>query len=541
MTKLRILHLEDNDTDALFVRRALEKGGFDVEWVRAADAREYAAAVSHGGLDFILVDNGLPGFSGIQALAEARQRCPEVPFIVVSGAGNEAQAKASFEAGASDYVLKDHLWQLTAAIRRLRQSAAATSPLTGSQLTKHHHALQRLVTVVQELSQARSLPAIIDIVRHAARELTGADGATFVLREGDQCSYVDEDAIGPLWKGQRFPMSACISGWAMLNRQPAVIPDIYADPRIPADAYRPTFVKSLVMVPIRTSSPIGAIGNYWASPHHATPEEVELLQALANTTSVALENVQIHAELERRVEERTLQLEMTNRELEAFSYSVSHDLRTPIRSIDVLVSLIRENRSSPLGQTDGEHLDRIAEETRQMSSLIDNLLRLAKFARIEVRPEQVSLSALAEKLVARWQASSSTRRVQFCIQPGMTVQGDAGLLQIVMENLLSNAWKYTARREHAVIEVGTKQQADGSPVYFVRDNGAGFSMSYADKLFQPFQRLHTPDEFTGTGVGLATVQRVIHRHGGRIWAESEVDKGTTFYFTLPQRPAGTAN
>ena len=175
----------------------------------------------------------------------------------------------------------------------------------------------RLIRVVQELSMARDVDRVAEIVRHAARELTGADGATFVLRDGNQCFYRDEDAISPLWKGQRFPMSLCISGWAMLNRQATVIPDIYLDPRIPHEAYRPTFVKSLVMVPIRTLDPIGAIGNYWASPHTATAEQVELLQALADSTSIALENVQVYAELERRVEERTGQLVEVNHRLQA--------------------------------------------------------------------------------------------------------------------------------------------------------------------------------------------------------------------------------
>src|SRR5262245_51653565 len=174
-----------------------------------------------------------------------------------------------------------------------------------------------LIDVVQRLSLARDVPTIQDIVRRAARQLTGADGATFVLRDGDRCYYADEDAIAPLWKGQRFPLSACISGWAMLNRRPAVIPDIYADDRIPHDAYRPTFVKSLVMVPIRTLDPVGAIGNYWARPHRPTPEEVALLQALADTTAVALENVRVLAELEDRVRARTAELEAANRQLAA--------------------------------------------------------------------------------------------------------------------------------------------------------------------------------------------------------------------------------
>lgn len=169
-----------------------------------------------------------------------------------------------------------------------------------------------LIRVVQQLSFARDLASVQEIVRHAARSLCGADGATFVLRDDDMCYYADEDAIAPLWKGMRFPMDACISGWSMLNRRAAVIPDIYADARIPTDAYRPTFVKSLAMVPIRSLDPIGAIGVYWAQHHHASERQVQLLQALADTTAVAMENVRIYTELEQRVRERTKELEVAN-------------------------------------------------------------------------------------------------------------------------------------------------------------------------------------------------------------------------------------
>ncbi|WP_271411153.1 GGDEF domain-containing protein [Pseudomonas sp. Q1-7] len=173
--------------------------------------------------------------------------------------------------------------------------------------------LECLVRAIQELSLARDLDRIAEIVRSAARELVGADGATFVLRDGDRCFYKDEDAISPLWKGLRFPMETCISGWAMLNREPAVIDDIYVDPRIPHDAYRPTFVKSLVMVPIRSLAPVGAIGTYWATPRLASAREVGLLQALADSTSVAMENVRLYDELEQRVVARTQELVAANR------------------------------------------------------------------------------------------------------------------------------------------------------------------------------------------------------------------------------------
>lgn len=179
--------------------------------------------------------------------------------------------------------------------------------------------MERLLEAVQELSLARSLAEVQLVVRSSARELTGCDGATFVLRDDDTCYYADEDAIAPLWKGSRFPIEACVSGWAMLNREAAIIPDIYHDPRIPQGIYRPTFVKSLVMVPIRRQNPIGAIGNYWAHQHSPSGQEVRLLQALADSTSIAMENVRVYSELEQRVRDRTAALESANEEIRRLS------------------------------------------------------------------------------------------------------------------------------------------------------------------------------------------------------------------------------
>jgi len=184
--------------------------------------------------------------------------------------------------------------------------------------------IEHLIEAVQALSLARTLEQIMEIVRKSARELTGADGASFVLRDGDQCYYADEDAIAPLWKGQRFPMSICISGHTMQNRQPVVISDIYEDERIPFVAYQPTFVKSMAMVPIRMCNPIGAIGTYWATLHQPTEEEVKLLQALADTTAVAMENVQIYNELEQRVRNRTAALEKKIEEHQKVEANVRH-------------------------------------------------------------------------------------------------------------------------------------------------------------------------------------------------------------------------
>jgi signal transduction histidine kinase len=409
-------------------------------------------------------------------------------------------------------------------------STRADSASKGSS-SRRERRLGRLLTAVQELSLARSLDDVMAIVRTAARELTGADGATFVLRDEDRCYYADEDAIEPLWKGQRFPMSICISGWAMLHKQPVVIEDIYADARIPAAAYRPTFVKSLAMVPIRTSDPIGAIGNYWASHHRPSDEDLELLQSLANSTSVAIENVYLYRDLEQRVEARTAELAAAHRELEAFSYSVSHDLRAPLRSIDGFAQATLEDCGDALGADGRDHLGRVRAATKRMSALIDDLLSLAKVSRVAIDRARVSLSELAAHVAADLDETDPARCVIWHIHPGVVVDADRGLLRVLLENLLGNAWKFTARRADAVIEVGSAEE-NGQRVYFVRDNGAGFDMKYAARLFAPFQRLHDTTEFPGTGVGLATVQRVVRRHGGTIRADGEVGAGATFTWTL---------
>jgi signal transduction histidine kinase len=390
----------------------------------------------------------------------------------------------------------------------------------------------RLIAAIQALSLARNMEAIIDIVRKAARDVCQSDGASFILRDGERCHYVDEDAISPLWKGQKFPLSTCVSGWAMLNRKPAVIEDIYQDERVPQDAYQPTFVKSLVIVPIRTEMPIGAIGIYWAKHHAASEKEVELLQALANTTSVAVENVRLYEELEQRVEDRTRQLAQVNRELEGFSYSVSHDLQSPLRHINGYASMLLADHAAALDEKGRAYLSRIEASTMRMGKLVADLLRLAKFSKIELKMECVDLSKMARDLGERLREESPGRLVELIVQEGVVVDGDVALLRVVLENLLGNAWKFTSKREKARIEFGSAEK-DGTTAYFVRDNGAGFDMKFAQKLFTPFQRLHDEHDFTGSGIGLATVARVVSRHGGRVWCVAEPGQGAAIYFTLP--------
>jgi signal transduction histidine kinase len=397
--------------------------------------------------------------------------------------------------------------------------------------------MERLVVVVQELSLARDLATVTAIVRRAARELTGADGATFILRDGDKCHYVDEDAIGPLWKGKRFPMSACISGWAMIHRREAVIEDIYADARIPHDAYRPTFVKSLAMVPVRTLDPIGAIGNYWAHRHQPTEQEIRLLQALADTTAVAFENVQVYSELERRVRERTAQLEQVNKELESFSYSVSHDLRAPVRAISTFCGLMREDHESALDAEARRKLGIIESETARMGTLIEGLLDLSRFGRSALTLTHLDMADMAYAVFARLTAAHANR-AELKLGSLPAALGDRTLLEQVWTNLLANALKFSAKKDRPVIEVsGSREGAECT--YVVRDNGAGFDPRYAANLFGVFQRLHHDKDFPGTGIGLALVQRIVARHGGKISADGVPGAGATFRFTLPAAAPST--
>lgn len=242
---------------------------------------------------------------------------------------------------------------------------------------------------------------------------------------------------------------------------------------------------------------------------------------------------ELNAGLERKVHERTAELEAVNHELEAFSYSVSHDLRAPLRAIDGFSQALLDDYAERLDDAGKQFLARVRAATQRMGELIDDLLELSRVTRAEITCEPVDLSALAETVVADLRQSEPDRRVEAVIRSGMHAQGDRGLLRIALVNLLSNAWKFTAHKADARVELGVTDTGDNA-AFFVRDNGVGFDMHYATKLFGAFQRLHPASEYPGTGVGLATVQRVIRRHGGQVWAEAAVDCGASFYFTLPQ-------
>ena len=238
------------------------------------------------------------------------------------------------------------------------------------------------------------------------------------------------------------------------------------------------------------------------------------------------EVVKLNKELERRISE----LEELNVDLESFNYSVSHDLRSPLLVIQGFSQLLAEDYAETLGNKGADFLQRIVASSTRMSQIIDSLLTLSQVAREEIHDEEVDLSEMASTVAVELSKSTPKNHVEVVIEKGVKARGDARLLRIVMENLLGNAWKYTSKQPNPRIEFGMLKENDESIIYYVRDNGVGFDMAYKDKLFMPFERLHPRDEYPGTGVGLATVKRIVHRHGGRVWAESGVGDGAVFYF-----------
>jgi len=397
-------------------------------------------------------------------------------------------------------------------------------------------AKDRLIRVVQELSLARDLKTVMEVVRHAGRELTGADGASFVLRDGDFCYYADEEAIGPLWKGKRFPMADCISGWAMLNRRPAVIEDISADPRTPVDAYRPTFVQSLAMVPIRTAAPVGAIGSYWAERHLATEDEMKILQVLADSASIAMENIRLYEEMERKTVAARQASELKSRALSTLSY----ELRTPLNAIIGYTDLLIDGVYGPVGEDRRIPFEGIQRNAAELVRLIDNILNLTQIESGEkgVRVELVDLAPLLRNLILDLRPMIQQRSLflRLNVQADLPfIESDAGKIRQILINLLSNAVKFTQRGEVTITAKALPEK--GGAEISIRDTGIGIPEAALTKIFEPFYQMDGSNkrEFGGVGLGLTIVRQLLHLLRGSVQVESELGKGSTITIFLPYR------
>ncbi|WP_133131330.1 hybrid sensor histidine kinase/response regulator [Legionella yabuuchiae] len=391
-------------------------------------------------------------------------------------------------------------------------------------------AMEHLVQVVQDLSQARDMKTIIHIVRHAARELTGADGATFILKDGNTCYYVEENAISPLWKGTRFPLNACISGWVMLHGETAIIKDIYQDPRIPQEAYRPTFVKSLVMVPIRRDKPIAAIGNYWAKIRTPSSEEVAILQALADITSVAMENVKLYEDLKAqiaKVKDREARIRSQHDTLEIFTRALAHDLKEPVRTIHAFSDIILQEQV--LFGNIADYFRYIYTASEQMADLIERVLYYLQLERKKhITKKACDMNQLLQNAIKSLEPQIKEHLAEITYKPLPQVDGSPELITRLLKNLLRNAIYHNLNQPKIHISA---EKTKNVWIFSVKDNGIGIDEKNMDKVFLPFKRVNT--NYQGRGLGLAISARIIELHSGKLWCESEPGKGSTFYFSLP--------
>lgn len=377
------------------------------------------------------------------------------------------------------------------------------------------------------------------------RSVVAALAEGVILRDADgrivDCNASTERILGKKL-GQMKGLTSIAPDWALQHEDGSPMPD---EMRPLSIARRTGLPQSNVVVSYR--KPDGS--QLWVQVNlqplfegaNSTPSGfVSTITDITERKRAKMEIVRLNVNLENRVLRRTAELEAANREMEAFSYSVAHDLRAPLSAIDGFSVLLQRAMPSESGGRAHHYAARIRSGVRRMGELTDALLSLAQLSRTSLQWTTVNMSEEAAEIIKRCSEKDAARVVQTTVEPGLRVRADRSLLRQVLVNLIANAWKFTSKKSCACISVGQQVGSDGKPVYFVRDNGAGFDMAYADKLFGTFQRLHSQEEFSGSGIGLATVQRIINRHGGKVWARASVEQGSTFYFTLDSDQAQKA-
>lgn len=522
----RVLVVDDDEAQRLLIRRVLAGVGItDVfeEW----EADQVMVAVDRFAPDVVTLDLGLRGGSGRDVLARLGERHAHWgrPLVlVVTGDTRFTLAEA---ADLAHGVLHKpyQLDQLAGAVTRLVGEIGAETAAT----TPTPHPPVRIIDVVRQLAGAHTEAEVLRIVRGAARQFTGAEGVTVVLRDGDQSYYVDEEAIAPLWKGQRFPLESCISGWAMIHRQPVAIEDIYTDDRVPHEAYRPTFVRSLAMVPIRTEEPIGAIGAYWARHHSATETELGMLQALADSTAVALQNVRLFDQLE-TVHDRTAELTSTNDQLRDFVYSVAHDLRSPLATIEGLATVVLRNGDTAATEN-RDAVTAIAESARRLSLFVTDLLDFATADGRTLQAELLVLGDVVDDVLERVHADLAARQARVLVDADIELVADRAMLAQVLQNLITNAVRYTPGDREPEVHIAVRTTSEGWELT-VADNGSGVPTKERQLIFEPFRRGSVGREHHGTGLGLALCRRVAQRHGGDILVRDSAHGGAEFVMHL---------
>ena len=411
---------------------------------------------------------------------------------------------------------------------------------TRQQLERQMRELRALHGLAETINSSNTLDRIYPDALRAVRETTGADRAALLLfDEQNVMRFVAWDGLSEQYRAATEGHSP----WAVNegHARPILVNRPEAEPSLASllPVLRVERIASLAFIPIAHQGRLfGKFMLYFDAPHEFSAEETRLALTVAEQVALAVsrqrasdEVLRLNAELEEHVRRRTALLEIANREMEAFCYSVSHDLRAPLRALDGFARILIEECGDILDEAGRNHLGRIIAASERMGRLMDDLLKLSRIGRAGMRLAPVNLSALAGDIIDRLRSQAPERSLDARIAPGLTARADAALMRIALENLLGNAWKYTRHTAQASIEFGA-EEINGGTGYYVRDNGAGFDMRYAGKLFSPFQRVHSPTEFEGNGIGLAIVARIAQRHDGRVWAESAPGCGATFRFTL---------
>jgi PAS domain S-box-containing protein len=628
---LRVLIVEDSAADVELLLRALRRGGYETTYEVVETPAAMRAALAHQDWDVITSDHAMPHFSAPAALALAKEVCPDVPFIIVSGEIDLNLAVSLMKGGAQDYIQKRELARLVPAIARevhevdvrrerqrmedaLREHEVRFRLLVegvkdqaifmldpagyivgwnaGAECVKGYQADeiigQHFSRVYRAEDRAQHRPehelevamatgqveaegwrvgkdgspfwahVVITALRDEAGQLRGFVKVTRDVTEGRRM----EERLRASETRYRRLFEAARDGILILDAITHRITDVnpfmvellgytrdeflgkelweiglLTDADASQEAFRALQATGYIRyedLPLQTKAgarrDVEFVSNVYVENGHQVIQCN--IRDITVRTQTEAEIRTLNADLEQRVRGRTVQLEALNKELEMFNASVSHDLRAPLRRIDGFVDALRDDYADKLDAEGLQLIRNIEASTHRMNVLIDALLALSHVSRHEIEWQPVDLTALAHEIATELHRRQPTRQIEWVIADGLTTHGDARLLRIVLDNLLSNAWKFTSMKAQARIEFGGQTAPDGTSVLFVRDNGAGFDMASVDRLFGACQRLHSDKAFPGTGVGLATVQRIIHRHGGRVWAEGAVDQGATLYFTL---------